>query len=108
MKILAITNVYPSAESPASGVFIEQQIQGLLSRGLQVQLMFLDRRREGPLIYYRLGTDLRTTVSQFAPDVIHVMYGGVMASQVTRQTGLPPVIVTFHGSDLLGENLSGA
>jgi glycosyltransferase involved in cell wall biosynthesis len=35
------------------------------------------------------------------------MYGGVMAGQVTQQRRLPPAIVTFHGSDLLGENLSG-
>jgi glycosyltransferase involved in cell wall biosynthesis len=46
-------------------------------------------------------------VSGFGPDLIHVMYGGVMAHQVTAARGLPPVIVTFHGSDLLGENRSG-
>lgn len=30
-----------------------------------------------------------------------------MADQVTKQRGLPPIAITFHGSDLLGENLSG-
>ncbi|PWU19380.1 MAG: hypothetical protein C5B50_06680 [Verrucomicrobia bacterium] len=107
MRILAITNLYPSADSPGTGVFIEQQIQSLLSRGLQVQLLFLDRRKEGPWIYYRLGPRLRKAIAEFAPDVVHVMYGGVMAQQVTSQRNLPPVVVTFHGSDLLGENYSG-
>ena len=69
--------------------------------------MFLDRRRDGPWVYYRLGPALRRKVSEFAPDLIHVMYGGVMAAEVTRQGCRVPVIVNFHGSDLLGENLSG-
>jgi glycosyltransferase involved in cell wall biosynthesis len=35
------------------------------------------------------------------------MYGGVMADQIVRHRHVRPVVVTFHGSDLLGENLSG-
>jgi glycosyltransferase involved in cell wall biosynthesis len=54
-----------------------------------------------------MGPRLRRKVAEFVPNLIHVMYGGVMAAEVTRRQGLPPTIVTFHGSDLLGENLSG-
>src|SRR5438067_107150 len=107
MRVLAITNLYPTAESPGSGVFIAQQIESLRSRGIEVEVMFLDRRREGPWVYYRIGAALRRKVAEFVPDLIHVMYGGVMAAEVTRQRRLPPAIVNFHGSDLLGENLSG-
>jgi glycosyltransferase involved in cell wall biosynthesis len=35
------------------------------------------------------------------------MYGGVMADVTTRAVADRPTIVTFHGSDLLGEHLSG-
>jgi glycosyltransferase involved in cell wall biosynthesis len=35
------------------------------------------------------------------------MYGGVMAERVASQFHVRPLLVTFHGSDLLGENLSG-
>jgi teichuronic acid biosynthesis glycosyltransferase TuaC len=107
VKILAVTNMYPSPERPGSGVFVEQQVQGLLSRGMDVRIMFLDRRKEGPSIYYRIGPMLQRELSEFAPDLVHVMYGGVMADQVTKERGVPPTVVTFHGSDLLGENLSG-
>lgn len=107
MKILAVTNIYPTRERPGSGVFIEQQVKSLSSRGMDTRVMFVDRRSEGPSIYYRIGPKLDRELREFAPDVVHVMYGGVMADQVTKQHGLPPVIVTFHGSDLLGENLSG-
>jgi len=46
-------------------------------------------------------------VAGFEPDAIHVMYGGIMADQIARRQHFRPVVVTFHGSDLLGENLSG-
>ena len=35
------------------------------------------------------------------------MYGGIMADIVTKAVRVRPTIVTFHGSDLLGENCSG-
>lgn len=107
MRILAITNMFPTSRAPASGVFIEEQIKGLRTRGLDVQVFFVDRRREGPSIYYRMEPLLRHALADFGPDLIHVMYGGVLAAQVTAASGLPPVLVTFHGSDLLGENFSG-
>ena len=107
VKILAVTNMYPSPERPGSGVFVEQQVQGLLSRGMDVRVMFMDRRKHGPSVYFRIGAMLQRELSEFAPDLVHVMYGGVMAEQVTKRPGLPPTVVTFHGSDLLGENLSG-
>jgi glycosyltransferase involved in cell wall biosynthesis len=107
MRVLAVTNLYPSAEAPASGVFIEQQIKGLIGIGLDIRVLFVNRRQEGPWTYYRLGPRLQREVAEFAPDLVHVMYGGVMADQVVRERNLPPVVVTFHGSDLLGENFSG-
>lgn len=107
MKILAITNMYPSPERPASGVFIEQQVKGLLSRGMDVRIMFVDRRKQGASIYFRIAPMLEHGLADFAPDLVHIMYGGVIADQVTRQRGLPPTVITFHGSDLLGENQSG-
>lgn len=107
MRILAITNMYPSAEFPARGVFVKEQIRGLRSAGVDVEVLFVDRRREGGSVYYRLPSLVRKTVARFHPHAIHLMYGGVMADQVARYHYDRPLIVTFHGSDLLGENLSG-
>ena len=107
MRILAITNVYPTAAFPARGVFVQEQIKGLRLIGVEVRLLFVNRRQEGPLAYYRLRSKVRNAIAEFEPDAIHVMYGGVMADQIVRRHHLRPVVVTFHGSDLLGENLSG-
>ena len=107
MRILAITNIFPTEAFPARGVFVEEQIKGLRSVGVNVRCLFVDRRREGPGSYYRMGDRILDAVSEFNPDAIHVMYGGVMADQVVSHRHVRPVVVTFHGSDLLGENLSG-
>jgi len=57
--------------------------------------------------YFKIGTELRNRVEQFQPDVIHVMYGGVLSERVTCIVKEKPVVVSFCGSDLLGERLSG-
>jgi teichuronic acid biosynthesis glycosyltransferase TuaC len=107
MRILAITNMYPSPAFPGHGVFVHEQVRGLRSIGLDVRVLFADRRRDGPIAYHRLNRDVPRAVAEFHPDAIHVMYGGVMADRIARQQHFRPVVVTFHGSDLLGENLSG-
>jgi teichuronic acid biosynthesis glycosyltransferase TuaC len=107
MRLLAITNIYPSPERPWLGTFVEQQINGLQSNGVEVKVLYFDRKQEGPLIYYRMGPHVMKAMASFRPDLIHVMYGGVMADRITRRSSSVPVVVTFHGSDLLGENLSG-
>jgi glycosyltransferase involved in cell wall biosynthesis len=106
-RILAITNMYPSPARPWMGTFVEQQVKGLVSAGVEVSVLYFDRKSEGPFIYYRMARRIHEAMATFDPHLIHVMYGGVMADQITRQRGLPPVVVTFHGSDVLGENLSG-
>ena len=107
MRILAVTNMYPSAAQPGSGVFVKEQIKGLCAIGLDVRVLFVDRRRDGASVYYRMGHRIANAIAEFDPDVIHVMYGGVMADQIVRHHHGRPTVVTFHGSDLLGENLSG-
>jgi glycosyltransferase involved in cell wall biosynthesis len=107
MRILAITNMYPSASFPSQGVFIQEQIKGLRAIGLEMRVLFVDRRRGGPMVYYRMQSKVCEAVAEFEPDVIHVMYGGVMADQIVRHNHICPVVVTYHGSDLLGDNLAG-
>lgn len=107
MRILAITNIYPSAAFPGRGVFIHEQIRGLRAIGLDARVLFVDRQAEGAMAYYRLRKKIEGAVAEFDPDAIHVMYGGVMADQILRRHHVRPAVVTFHGSDLLGENLSG-
>src|SRR6267142_4238393 len=101
MRILVITNMYPTPQAPALGTFVEQQIKGLTQIGLEVNVMFVDRSQEGMGAYLGSKWQVRHKVEQCQPDIVHVMYGGVMADQVTSIIDDRPTIVTFHGSDLL-------
>jgi teichuronic acid biosynthesis glycosyltransferase TuaC len=107
LRVLSITNIYPNSARPWLGTFVEQQVKGLELAGVQMRVLYFDRKEAGPFIYYRMGPRLDEALRSFNPDLIHVMYGGVMAEKITKLCGKRPVVVTFHGSDLLGENLSG-
>lgn len=107
MRVLAITNIYPAPDRPYLGIFVQEQVNGLRAAGADVDVLFVDRQTEGMKTYFRLHHPVRERVERFRPDVIHVMYGGVMAERVVARAWGRPVVVTFQGSDLLGENLSG-
>ena len=47
MRILAVTNMYPSIYSTTSGIFVKEQIEGLRRNGINVRVLFVDRVREG-------------------------------------------------------------
>ena len=107
LSILAVTNMYPSDAHPTLGVFVEQQVKGLREIGLNVDVFHVERARKGMGAYFRMLKPLSAALRETKPALVHVMYGGVMAERVTRWNSRSPTIVTFHGSDLLGENFSG-
>src|SRR6266487_2449948 len=107
MRVLAVTNMIPTPPAPTSGTFVEQQIKGLQEIGVNVETLFVNRIGQGMATYLTLPERVRETVVKYEPDLVHVMYGGVMAAQITRTVKDRSVVVTFHGSDLLGEHLSG-
>jgi teichuronic acid biosynthesis glycosyltransferase TuaC len=108
MRILAVTNIYPTEKTPTSGTFVQQQIEGLRRIGVEVNIMLVERAQKGMRAYVGLRKQVAEKLERFQPDLVHAMYGGVMAHQVVRAAGKTPSVVTFHGSDLLGERLSGA
>ncbi|HLP78291.1 MAG TPA: glycosyltransferase, partial [Candidatus Paceibacterota bacterium] len=99
--------MFPSATHPTQGVFVEQQINGLRDIGVKVEVFYVDRAGQGMSAYFRMLKALNAVVRKTRPALLHVMYGGVMADRVIRWNSHSPTIVTFHGTDLLGDNLSG-
>jgi len=103
MRVLAVTNLFPSPHAPHAGRFIEQQIQGLRRAGMDVEVLLLDRVRLGMRIYAHLPALVQGKIAEYQPDLVHVMYGGIMAGLVAHVVQDRPVVVSFHGSDLLGQ-----
>jgi teichuronic acid biosynthesis glycosyltransferase TuaC len=99
---LVVTNMYPSPERPSLGTFVADQVRCLREGGVTVELVYVDRAGAGRRAYRELAAAVRRAVAAKAPDLVHVMYGGVMADVVTRSVRDRPVLVAFCGSDLLG------
>jgi teichuronic acid biosynthesis glycosyltransferase TuaC len=94
VRVLVVTNLLAT--------FVRTQVEGLRRIGLDVEQLYLDRTNLGRRVYLEVRRLVRRAVHETRPDVVHVMYGGVMADIVTRTIRTPPVVVTFYGSDLLG------
>lgn len=103
VRVLGVTNMYPAPDSPHAGRFIQQQIEGLRRIGVEVEVLFVDRFRKGMWVYASLPALVSESVAKFQPDLVHVMYGGIMARLVAQVVTDRPVVVSFHGSDLLGQ-----
>lgn len=102
MRILAVVNMMPQPKSPRAGTFVEQQIEGLRRIGQEVDVLLIDRPNRGALTYWRTGGAVRRALHTKRYDVVHVMYGGVMAYLATKAVDAVPTVVSFCGVDLLG------
>ena len=99
MKVLVVTAMYPTTANPAFGSFVRTQVEALKKLGIVVDVLFLDGKPR-KLIYPKGIVELRRRLSHFSPDLVHAHYS--YAGIVARTQYRVPVIVTYHGTDLLG------
>lgn len=98
MRVLMVTNMYPTARDPAYGVFVKAQVEALAAEGVDVEVEFIDGRTSATAYITgitRLRRRLRTSIF----DIVHAHYG--LTGFVAAFQPLP-LVVTFHGDDLLG------
>jgi teichuronic acid biosynthesis glycosyltransferase TuaC len=99
MKVLIVTAIYPTADNPAFGSYVRTQAESLKAAGVDVEMLVLkDRYRK--LIYPKAILQLRQRLASSSVDLVHAHYGFV--GMVARTQWKVPVVVTYHGSDLLG------
>jgi glycosyltransferase involved in cell wall biosynthesis len=101
-RILAVTNMYPGPRQMHQGTFVERQVAGLLRCGVPIEVLYVDRTGTGFAAYAGLGRRVLRRAAESRSDLVHVMYGGVMADTIVRCVRGLPTIVSFCGSDLLG------
>jgi teichuronic acid biosynthesis glycosyltransferase TuaC len=99
MKVLILTAIYPTAENPAFGSYVRTQAESLERAGIAIETMVLkDRHRK--LIYPKAILQLRQCLAGGSVDLVHAHYG--LVGMVARTQWKVPVVVTYHGSDILG------
>jgi teichuronic acid biosynthesis glycosyltransferase TuaC len=99
MKVLIITPIYPTPERPALGTFVRTQVESLRQAGVEVDVLHLSGRFR-KWNYPKAAFQLRRRLANDSIDLIHAHIG--FAGMVARTQRKVPVVVTFHGSDLLG------
>ena len=99
MRVLVLTAMYPTEARPEFGSFVRTQVQSLRAAGADVDLMVIN----GPnrkLMYPRAVPQLRERLARRRADVVHAHYSYAGVVAVAQRTS--PVVLTFHGHDLLG------
>ena len=69
LKILHVTNAYPTSNIPIYGIFIKEQIASLAETGIQSDIFFINAREKGKLEYIRAFFRLRKLLKQY--DLVH-------------------------------------
>jgi glycosyltransferase involved in cell wall biosynthesis len=99
VRILVTTAIYPTPPRPTLGTFVGTQVEWLRRIGVDVEVMLLDGRIR-KLIYPRAVFQIRRRLAAERFDLVHAHYGYVgVVSAIQRRV---PVVVTFHGDDVLG------
>ena len=97
MRVLVVTNMYPTRERPALGPFVRDQVEALRRRGdLEVELYAFG---PGPRALVRAAAGLRRRHRGRRFDIVHAHFGLTAWPAVLARLG--PVAVTLHGNDLL-------
>jgi teichuronic acid biosynthesis glycosyltransferase TuaC len=100
MKVLIVTNMYPSATLPSFGTFVYDQVESLRSLGVTVEVLAFNGRESK---WHYLGAFPRYwwTLLRNRYDIVHAHY--VLAGIVARAQWGHRVILTHHGPEVLGQ-----
>ena len=102
MRILLVSQMYPSAAAPGFGVFVQGLERELAARGHAIERVVLDRRGGGKLRHARLALRAVRAARRFRPDVVYAHFlfptgfGALLAARAVRA----PLVVTAHGQDV--------
>ncbi len=105
MRVLTVTNMYPSESRPGWGAFVRSQVQSLIAAGIETDVEVIEGYRS-KLEYARgaarVRARLRDGVRNGDYDLVHAHYG--LTGLVARMQGRAPLVVSFCGDDLYGHS----
>lgn len=105
MRVLYITNMYPTSENSAFGIFVKEQINSLRALGIDGDV-FLIKGRLRRSKYLTSIIHIGSVLMGKKYDLVHVYFGytGMVVLLTKWLFGRKqPTVVTFLGSDILGK-----
>jgi teichuronic acid biosynthesis glycosyltransferase TuaC len=96
MRVLVVTNMYPTSAEPGFGSFVKDQIEAVRRLNVTVDVFSFDGRRDWRA-YASAARNVRKLAATGDFDLIHAHYG--LSGAVALCQRSLPVVTTFHGSD---------
>jgi glycosyltransferase involved in cell wall biosynthesis len=102
MKILEVTQMWPSEEHPDLGSFLVPLTRELEGLGHEVEVASISRRGGPPTEYATLVRKARAAAKQFKPDVVfaHFLFPAGAAGALAARSAGVPLVVMAHGQDV--------
>lgn len=102
LKILVVTNMYPSSEYPYYGIFVKQQVDSLKKNGILVDVFFINGR-ENRLQYFSSIISLYRKLRSGRYDIIHAHHTycvyPILICRILTKTRIASVL-TFHEGEV--------
>lgn len=96
LRALVVTNMWPTAKRPGSGIFVSDQVDALRAAGIDVTVFPFEGG--SPVSYMRAAWRLRREQAGEHFDVVHAHFG--LSAWVALGARGRVRAVTFHGTDL--------
>lgn len=101
MKVLAVTNMYPSRDWLSYGSFIKSQIDSLVDKGVEIDLIYIvGHKSRFNYLWAMFSVFWRCLRHRY--DCVHAHYG--TTGLVVRVQFRYPMIVSYCGDDLYGHS----
>jgi glycosyltransferase involved in cell wall biosynthesis len=102
VRILLVTQMWPSEENPDLGSFLVPLSRELEALGHEVEIASISRRGGPPTKYARLTAEARAAAKRTRPHVVfaHFLFPAGAAGAVAARAAKAPLVVMAHGQDV--------
>ncbi len=102
MRILEVTQMWPSPEQPDLGSFLVPLTREIEALGHEVEVASISQRGGSRLKYARLVRESRAAARRFRPDVVfaHFLFPSGAAGALAARAARGPLVVMAHGQDV--------
>jgi glycosyltransferase involved in cell wall biosynthesis len=102
VRILLVTQMWPTPGDPDLGSFLLPLRRELVASGHEVEVAAIGRRGGPPTKYLRLTVDAARGARRFRPDVVfaHFLFPAGAAGLVAARAARVPLVVMAHGTDV--------
>ena len=106
MRILLVTQMWPSPENPDLGSFLVPLAREIEAIGHDVEVASISRRGGPQTEYATLVGKARAAARRFEPDVVfaHFLFPAGAAGALAARSAAAPLVVMAHGQDVANLN----